>query len=116
IACANLANLILARAESRQREFAIRSALGAGRWRLLRQFMTEGVLLAVVGGAIGTALGLAGLRAMLAASPDSLPRTTEIGLDPAVMGFTFLISIATGVIFGMAPLLQLREHIVNISL
>jgi predicted permease len=116
IACANLANLLLARAESRQKEFAIRSALGAGRWRLLRQFMTEGVLLAIAGGIIGTGLGLAGLRAMLAANPDSLPRTTEIGLDPAVVGFTFLISIVTGMLFGMAPLLQLRERIVNISL
>ncbi len=116
IACANLANLLLARAESRQKEFAIRSALGAGRWRLLRQFMTEGVMLAIAGGIIGGGLGLAGLRAMLAANPDSLPRVTEIGLDPAVMAFTFLISIATGALFGMAPLLQLRERIVNISL
>jgi predicted permease len=116
IACANLANLLLARAESRQKEFAIRSALGAGRWRLLRQFMTEGVVLAVTGGAIGAALGLGGLRAMLAANPDSLPRTAEIGLDPVVFLFTLLVSIVTGLLFGMTPLLQLRERIVNISL
>ena len=116
IACANLANLLLARAESRQKEFAIRSALGAGRWRLLRQFMTEGVVLAIAGGILGAGLGLAGLRAMLAANPESLPRSTEIGLDPAVLIFTLAVSILTGVLFGMAPLLQLRERIVNISL
>ena len=85
IACANLANLILARAESRQKEFAIRSALGAGRWRLLRQFLTEGVLLAIVGGALGAALGFAGLRALLAANPDSIPRALEVALDWKVL-------------------------------
>ncbi len=81
IACANLANLMLARAESRQREFAIRSALGAGRWRLLRQFLTEGIVLALAGGALGAALGLVGLKALLAANPESLPRAGEITLD-----------------------------------
>ena len=116
IACANLANLILARAESRQREFAIRSALGAGRWRLLRQFLTEGVLLAIVGGALGAALGVAGLRAMLTANPDSIPRALEIALDAKVLLFTFAISIVTGLAFGMAPLLHLREQVVSISL
>ena len=116
IACANLANLLLARAESRQKEFAIRSALGAGRWRLLRQFMTEGIALAILGGVFGTAIAFAGLRAMIASNPESLPRAAEIGLDPRVMAFTLLVSLVTGVLFGMAPLLQLREHVVNISL
>ena len=116
IACANLANLLLARAESRQKEYAVRSALGAGRWRLLRQFMTEGVVLALAGGVVGTALGVAGLKAMIAANPESLPRAGEITLDPGVLIFTLFISVLTGMLFGMAPLLQLRERIVNISL
>jgi putative ABC transport system permease protein len=116
IACANLANLILARAESRQREFAIRSALGAGRLRLLRQFLTEGVLLALVGGALGTGIGFAGLRGLLAANPESIPRALEIALDWKVLLFTLGVSILTGLIFGMAPLLHLREQVVSIAL
>ena len=116
IACANLANLLLARAESRQREFAIRAALGASRWRLLRQFLTEGILLSCIGGAFGAALGFAGLKAMLAANPDSLPRAGEITLDPVVLAFTVVVSVLTGVLFGLAPLLHLRERVVNSSL
>ena len=116
IACANLANLILARAESRQKEFAIRSALGAGRFRLLRQFLTEGVLLAIVGGVLGAAVGFIGVRAMIAANPESIPRALEIALDWKVLAFAFAISIVTGLLFGMAPLLHLREEVVTISL
>src|SRR5262245_767348 len=116
IACANLANLILARAESRQKEFAIRSALGAGRWRLLRQFLTEGVILALVGGAIGAVIGYAGVRALLAANSDSIPRALEIALDWKVLLFTLAVSILTGAVFGMAPLLHLAEQVVSITL
>ena len=116
IACANLANLLLARAESRQKEFAIRSALGAGRIRLLRQFLTEGMLLALMGGTLGVALGVAGLRAMLAANPESLPRAANVVLDPVVLLFTLMVSVVTGALFGMAPLLHLRERTVTLSL
>src|SRR4051812_47912866 len=116
IACANLANLILARSESRQREFAIRSALGAGRFRLLRQFLTEGILLALVGGALGAAIGFGGLRALLAANPESIPRALEISLDWKVLAFAFVVSIVTGLVFGMAPLLHLREQEVTVVL
>ena len=116
IACANLANLILARAESKQREFAIRSVLGAGRWRLVRQFLTEGILLALVGGALGAAAGFGGLRALLAANPDSIPRALEITMDWRVLVFTLAASILTGIVFGMAPLLHLREDAVAMSL
>jgi putative ABC transport system permease protein len=116
IACANLANLILARSESRQKEFAIRSALGAGRWRLLRQFLTEGVLLALAGGALGAAIGFGGLRALLASNPESIPRSLEIALDWRVLAFTAAVSVITGLIFGMAPLLHLREQVVSLTL
>lgn len=116
IACANLANLLLARAESRQREFAIRSALGAGRARILRQFLSEGILLALIGGAVGVALAFGGLRALLAADPDSIPRASDISLDPVVLTFTVVVSVVTGMLFGMAPLVNLRQHAVNMTL
>jgi predicted permease len=116
IACANMANLLLARAESRHREFAIRTALGAGRGRLLRQFMAEGVTLAVFGGAAGLALAYAGLRALIAANPNSLPRSAEIGLDGTVVAFTVVVALLTGAVFGLAPLLHVGQRAVSLAL
>ena len=116
IACANLANLLLARAESRHKEFAIRAALGAGRGRLLRQFITEGIMLSVVGGALGLFLAWTGVRALLEANPDSVPRAAEIALDANVLLFTLAIAVATGIVFGLAPLLHLGQGSMSLAL
>ncbi len=107
IGCANLANLTLARGASRNREVAIRASLGAGRWRLVRQFLTESVLLSVCGGAFGIALGYAmqaGLRLML--PPFFLPREATVGIDGRVLLFTLAIAVLTGIVFGAAPAWQ----------
>ena len=116
IACANLANLLLARAEARHKEFAIRTALGAGRGRLFRQFITEGIVLSIAGGALGLFLAWIGLRSLLAANPDSIPRAAEIGLDGTVLLFTVVIALATGVVFGLAPLLHLGQGSMSLAL
>jgi len=108
IACANLANLLLARAETRHREFAIRTALGAGRGRLLAQFMTEGALLSLAGGVLGLLLARAGVQALIRVYPTSLPRTAEVTVDPLVLLFTLGVSILTGLVFGLAPLMHTR--------
>ena len=116
IACANLANLLLARAESRHKEFAIRAAMGAGRGRLLRQFMTEGCLLTLSGAALGLVVAVAGVRALIAAYPDSLPRSAEVSLDAGVLAFTLVVALATGAVFGFAPLLHLAPDATSMAL
>jgi putative ABC transport system permease protein len=107
IACSNVANLLLVRATARKREFAIRCALGAARSRIVRQLLTESVLLAVAGGVLGMALGFAGVRALLAVSPAGLPRVGEngsfVGVDWRVLVFTLVVSLTTGILFGLFP-------------
>ena len=108
IACANLANLLLARAERRQREFALLTALGASRGRLVRRFMTESLLLSLAGGALGVLLARIGVQALVRAYPTSLPRTSEVAVDPIVLLFTLGVAVASGVIFGLAPIALTR--------
>ena len=106
IACANLANLLLARAATRQREFAVRAALGAGRWRLIRQTLTESLLLAVTGGAAGCALAFLMLRLFVRIGPEGIPRLQQAGVDLRVLLFTLAVSLVSGVLFGIVPALQ----------
>jgi putative ABC transport system permease protein len=110
IACVNVANLLLARAESRHREFAVRLALGAGLRRMVRQFVAEGFVLVLIASILGIALSFVGLKVLLPFAPDSVPRTEEIGVGLPVLGFTIAVAIVAVFLFGLAPLAQVSER------
>jgi putative ABC transport system permease protein len=113
IACANVANLLLARASGRQKEIALRLALGAARWRLLRQLLAESLTLSAAGGSLGLALASVAVHALAASIPEAsrftLPRYQELGIGAVVILFTFGVCVATGVLFGLAPALQISR-------
>jgi putative ABC transport system permease protein len=116
IACTNVANLMLARAATRQKEIALRLALGAGRWRLVRQFLAESLVLAAIGGGFGVLLAAWGLSLFISVNPGNIPRLNEVTLDTTTLGFTFCVSVLTGLLFGLAPACQFSSPNLNETL
>jgi predicted permease len=116
IACVNAANLLLARATARQREIAVRTALGAGRGRLVRQMLTESLLIALAGGIAGAALAVGGTKTLVTMLPAGFPRAASISLNGTVFAFTFAVAIATGLVFGLVPALQAARFDVQAGL
>jgi predicted permease len=116
IACVNVANLLLARSESRRKEIAVRAAIGAGMGKLLQQFIVEGVMLSLAGAAFGMLLAFGGLRLLVATNAGSIPRVSEIGIDWQVLLFTLGVSVATGMVFGLAPIVHTRPSTLHDTL
>ena len=106
IACANVAHMLLARAAARQREVAVRLALGATHLQIVRQFLVESVILASLGGLVGLALAAGGVRLLIALAPGDLPRVEQVTIDGQVLAFTLGVSMLTGLIFGLVPAWQ----------
>ena len=116
IACVNIASLLLARATARQRELAVRASLGAGRGRIVRQLLTESIVLALLGGALGVALAFVSVRALTAAGARELPRSSDIRIDAVVLAFTLGISVLSGILFGLVPTLRVSSTSLTASL
>ena len=116
IACANVANLLLSRAADRQKEMALRMAVGGNRGRLIRQLLTESVLLSSLGGLVGIGLGYAGVRGLVASLPSNVPRADEIGINGQVLLFTAIVAVVTGLVFGMAPAWKVSNADMNETL
>ena len=113
IACANVANLTLARSDERHREIAVRAAIGASRGRIARQLLTESLLVATIGGIVGVALAYGGTRLLVALRPAGIPRLELVTIDVAVLGFSLLLALITGIVFGLAPALELSRPDLN---
>ena len=116
IACANVANLLLARSTVRQKEIAVRTAMGASRWRIIRQLLTESIVLSFIGGIAGLLLAMWGIKVLVSLSPDNIPRLQNVGIEPRVLLFTLGVSLLTGVIFGLAPALENSRSNINETL